>query len=141
MARADDLPPSQTARLRFRTWRADDVELALGMWVDPAVARPAHLRQGLAAETARAVLRHVLHVLGAEAIFAWHHRSSERLLGRRGFARAGEAGHAPTGRMHPSCLLARGRRASREGATLRGVGENGGSAPGTGVEGERRTCS
>jgi ribosomal-protein-alanine N-acetyltransferase len=32
-------PPQPSERLEFRTWRPDDVELAVALWADPDVAR------------------------------------------------------------------------------------------------------
>ena len=73
-----------------------------------------HLRhdaggRGLATESTRAVIDHAFGALGASALFAGHHPdndASRRLLVKLGFAYTHDELYEPTGRMHPSYVLA-----------------------------------
>lgn len=154
----------ETARLRFRSWREDDLPLAERLWgdaevtrfigaIDPATRlakeieterahgiqywpmfskvdgdfvgcaglRPyedgipefgvhvvrAHWRKGLAAEAARAVIRHAFD-RGAKAIFAGHNpnnAASRKMLSALGFRYTHDELYPPTGLMHPSYAM------------------------------------
>jgi ribosomal-protein-alanine N-acetyltransferase len=74
--------------------------------------RPAHWRQGLADESARAVLAYAFESLDATAIFAGHHpknHASQKALGKLGFHFTHEELYPPTGEMHLCYLLPRQR--------------------------------
>lgn len=83
-----------------------------------------HLRaeawgRGYASEAARAVIRWSFGAFGASALFAGHHpdnQASRRVLAKLGFAFTHEEHFAPTGRDHPSYLLARPDWAAGAGA-------------------------
>ncbi len=119
-----------TARLGFRSWSDNDLELALGLWGDPAVTRlisrealtaqqvreigahirAKHWRRGFAQEASRAVIGHAVGRLGAAALFAGHNpanESSRLLLGKLGFRHTHDELYPPTGLEHPCYLLRR----------------------------------
>lgn len=70
---------------------------------------PAFWRRGFAHEAARAVIAHAFGALGARALFAGHNpenHASRSLLAKLGFRYTHDELYPPTGRMHPSYLLA-----------------------------------
>lgn len=72
--------------------------------------RPAFQGRGLANEAARAVIAHAFETLDAKALFGGHHpdnAASARALAKLGFRYDHDEFYEPTGRMHPSYLLAR----------------------------------
>lgn len=81
--------------------------------------RPAHWRQGYAAEAARAVIDYAFRQLGAKALFAGHNpnnQASRVLLLKLGFRYTHDEYYPPTGLQHPLYLLTaeeytRGRQA------------------------------
>ena len=88
----------------LRPCDSDDADLELGFHL-----RPRCWGLGLADEAARGVIAHAFGTLGVRALFAGHHRDNEasaRRLRALGFRRTLDAFYAPTGRMHPSYLLA-----------------------------------
>lgn len=73
---------------------------------------PAFWGQGLAQEAARTAIDYAFCKLGAEALFAGHHpanQASRRLLLKLGFLFTGEELYQPTGLLHPSYLLRKGK--------------------------------
>lgn len=88
----------------LRPYRPEEAILELGFHL-----LPAYWGQGLAAEAASAVILHACYTLGARGLFAGHHpdnMASQRLLSRLGFRYTGDQYYEPTGRMHPSYMLA-----------------------------------
>jgi [ribosomal protein S5]-alanine N-acetyltransferase len=72
--------------------------------------RPEFWGQGLASESARAVIEYAFSALGASALFAGHHpdnAASRRTLEKLGFRFTHEEHYAPTNCMHPCYLLER----------------------------------
>jgi RimJ/RimL family protein N-acetyltransferase len=66
-------------------------------------------RQGYAEESCRAVIDYAFDRTGARAVFAGHHpdnHASERLLTKLGFTLTHREYYEPTGREHPSYLIA-----------------------------------
>ena len=71
---------------------------------------PAFHGRGLAQEAARAVIAHAFDTLGVDGLFAGHHPDnvpSANVLAKLGFRYDRDEFYEPTGRMHPSYLLAR----------------------------------
>lgn len=81
-----------------------------------------HLRRerwggGYAVEISRAVIAHAFDTVGATALFAGHHPdndASRHLLPSLGFRSIGTEFYAPTGRDHPSYLLAADQRGEHD---------------------------
>jgi [ribosomal protein S5]-alanine N-acetyltransferase len=72
--------------------------------------KPAFWGSGLATEAAAAVARYAFSVLNTQMLFAGHHpanRSSQRVLEKLGFERAGEEFYEPSGVIEPTYLLHR----------------------------------
>jgi RimJ/RimL family protein N-acetyltransferase len=89
----------------LRPYRLEDGIYEFGVHL-----RPAFQGKGFAREAANAIIYHAFGTLRAESLFAGHHprnEASRRILAKLGFVATHEELYAPTGLMHPSCLLRR----------------------------------